>query len=81
MKNNMKSHPIQTSRGTEAVPPNNSKRGCVIGSPRGRKGSGSQDGAYKHNGIVIGGSVTGPKPSVSAKSINRLPNKSTNVVG
>jgi len=81
MKNNMDHHPIQKSMGTEAVPPNNSKRGCVIGSPKGRKSSGKQEAAYKHNGIVIGGSIVKAKPTVSSKSINRLPNKSTNIVG
>ena len=79
MKNNMNSHPIQKSRGTEAVPPNNSKRGCVIGSPKGNKGT-NKSALIKHDGIIIGGSITKGKETPSAKSINRLPNKSTNIL-
>ena len=76
----MENHPNKSDRGTENVPPNNSNKGCVIGSVPANKGVDVKM-CMKHDGIVMGGSVTKGKPTPSAGSINKLPGSSTNILG
>jgi len=76
----MENHPIKSNKGTENVPPNNSNKGCVIGSVSANKGV-DVNACMKHDGIVMGGSVTKGKPTASGASINKLPGGSTNILG
>lgn len=73
--------PIKRSKGTFAVPPNSSPGGQVKGSPAASKGVNHKK-AIHHDGIVMGGSITRAKASVSGKSINKLSNPhGPNVLG
>ena len=46
----------------------------IIGSSKGG-GKANVKELMKHDGIVLGGSVTGPRPTASAASIDMLPGR------
>jgi|OM-RGC.v1.031848724 hypothetical protein len=54
--------------------------GHLMGTPDGSKGC-DRKMLVKHDGIVMGGSVTAKKPTTSAKSINKMPREGRNIVG
>lgn len=73
--------PIKRSKGTFGVAPNSSAGGMITGSAMSKKGV-NRDKAIKHDGIVMGGSVTSGKKSAAPGSINKLSNKhGPNVLG
>jgi hypothetical protein len=62
------------------VPTTGDERGHLMGSPSASKGT-DRKMLVKHEGMIMGGSVTGKKPTTSAKSINKMPLEKRNIVG
>lgn len=62
-----KGHAIPTGRMNNESEP---KSGFIVGS--GNRKGGNQRAAQKHDGMVMGGSITSKRATVSEQSINRL---------
>ena len=81
LKKSMKNYPpMKEEKGTFNMAPASSKNGHISGSPLGSKGF-DHAKVIKHDGIVIGGSVTAKKKPASEASINKLPLNKRRIIG
>jgi len=73
---------VRKKQGFEEVPPNSGPDGRIIGSASSKKGVKSTKSLIKHDGIVMGGSVTNERKTASKKSIDKLSSGgSTRIIG
>lgn len=73
--------PMKEERGdNQRIEPLAGSNGHLMGTPSGKKGT-DRKMLVKHDGMVMGGSVTAKQKPVSAKSINKMPLERRNIVG
>lgn len=73
--------PMKEDRGNFKETPPATKDGHLIGASAQKKGVNHAQ-AIRHDGIIIGGSVTKERPSAPESSINKLPSGGRrNIVG